>query len=111
MLVQLDDNERDALINKVHDASQFCAGVVDVTTDYKQYKGKKANFLRDFMAEAPQNLLEDYAIKFDAPTRVAIKNVNSDRYEQFLRKYISFADRYGKSETGRQASQLLKSKL
>ncbi len=105
VVVKLTADERDDLVEKIHDGTNFCAGVTDVTEDY-QKKGK--GFLKNF-GPAPQRFLgETYKIANREKTTAAIGHVSSDRFLQLIEKYTAFPDRYSNSETGKQAHEFLR---
>lgn len=107
-LVTLTASERDDLVNAVHENQSFCAGVTDVSDEYVQSQNKE-NFLREFsLAQTPNFMADNYEIKHETQARNLIDLVDAAKYEEFIRKYIAFPDRYSNSETGKQASEYLK---
>ncbi len=107
-LVTLTASERDDLVNAVHENQNFCAGVTDVSDEYVKSENKE-NFLREFsVLQNPNFVSDDYEIKHEAQVRNLIDLVDAAKYEAFIRKYIAFPDRYSNSETGKKASEYLK---
>lgn len=109
VVIKLTANERDDLVEKIHEVSKFCGGVTDVTDEYKV---KPVGFLKEFSKPAPVKLFkESFAINADKQVRSVVSSIKSDRYDQYIRKYISFPDRYSNSENGRKAHEFLRDSM
>ncbi|MDZ4660644.1 MAG: M20/M25/M40 family metallo-hydrolase [Pseudomonadota bacterium] len=109
VVVKLSADERDNLVEKIHDVSKFCGGVIDVTEDYSK---KPKGFLKEYTKAAPVRLFkETYSINFDKQVKTILGTVSSDRFDQYIRKFIAFPDRYSNSENGKKAHEFLRDSM
>jgi len=110
-LVKLNENQVAAISKAVHENTGFCSGIVDLTHEVERNKVTPKYAFENFSSPPSHSFVKDpLKISFKQATAKVINITDSSRYDKFIRDYISFPDRFSRSENGKKAHLWLKEK-
>lgn len=108
-LTRLTPEQVMAISTHVHETEHNCGGVVDLSVDVEDKKVSIFTSFNDFLKK-PSFKRYNYQINDDVKVNAALTNLSKTKYEEDLRAFTSFPNRFANSEYGVQASEWLRDK-